>query len=788
MTALVLKKLLFLALGIAAISCLLACSDTSALASDKPCKNVEIVSARGSGRKLGEREMPRFIEQLKLRIESSTFTVNDYELGSERQGNYQYPAKAIIGSVEADIRGLGAQTSNGMGNDYGKSVKEGIDELEIYLLKRINKCPTTRFVLGGYSQGAQVMGQALGGFSSRILDKIEYVALFGDPKLYLPEGEGFNPPACNKNDPHHSNWRRIVPNCDTDDGTLGARKPYIPASMYDRVGLWCNNNDWICGSSKFAGNSSGHEKYAEDGGAIDDAARLIASRILKHEYLESHDTVELPVVKHGVTFLSKLDQPHQGQDVIFILDRAAESETTYNFRVQKMLSLADSYWKSGSRFGIVSICPNASNPRASYYVIDLLENGPNQRFGNMTGPEVLDMRKSDYSYCGTTRSSDYTYAVAMTAALDAPKWRNGAEKSIIFPSTYTVGNVSDPALLNYIKKRAIEIDPVNVYTVSPSGSPSGLFEEISDATGGRSITYDETQTTAEQAIQQTSDMVADRPIVRPSLSSFSANVGKPIILSVWSSLDEIDDHITYRWDYNADGVWDNMTSQPFGVATFSSTGEKLVHVEVTGSDGAKASTVIPVIVEEPEPESTADLTPPTDLGYTILATKDGMSTVRLNWQPRSTVYRYMLSIDGIQLGWLDNTRTSIELTDIDRTHEVTIGLQAYDQNLMFGDRTGVVVPPLPVEHAPQPRMSSTQIPEQQPQGPSQAVQPSVVFGSQTTEPEPTPFMRAQSRDEDSQPVSSSGDMTGLIIGAGILGLALVSVVYFYRRHGATLRK
>lgn len=110
------KRLLFFALVIPTALCLFVSSNTNGLASDVSCKNIEIISARGSGRKLGEREMPRFVEQLKLRIGSSAFTVNDYELGTEKQGSYQYPAKAIVGSPEAFSRGLGAQLSDGMGN------------------------------------------------------------------------------------------------------------------------------------------------------------------------------------------------------------------------------------------------------------------------------------------------------------------------------------------------------------------------------------------------------------------------------------------------------------------------------------------------------------------------------------------------------------------------------------------------------------------------------------------------------------------------------------------------
>jgi hypothetical protein len=43
---------------------------------------------------------------------------------------------------------------------YGDSVNTGVDELTAYLTKRAAACPAAHFGLGGYSQGAQVVGEA----------------------------------------------------------------------------------------------------------------------------------------------------------------------------------------------------------------------------------------------------------------------------------------------------------------------------------------------------------------------------------------------------------------------------------------------------------------------------------------------------------------------------------------------------------------------------------------------------------------------------------------------------
>jgi len=59
------------------------------------------------------------------------------------------------------------------------------------MAQRIEKCGKgTRFILGGYSQGGQVIGQAYTErFSDALRDRVVFNVLLGDPKLWLPEGD-----------------------------------------------------------------------------------------------------------------------------------------------------------------------------------------------------------------------------------------------------------------------------------------------------------------------------------------------------------------------------------------------------------------------------------------------------------------------------------------------------------------------------------------------------------------------------------------------------------------------
>lgn len=113
-------------------------------------------------------------------------------------------------------------------------------------------------MLAGYSQGAMVVAEAVKSFR---FDQVIYVALFGDPKLYLPEGKGLLPDACLGR--NYSLYRVYVPNCRTHTGSLGERDPYVYGELSGKYGLWCNSDDYICGSTALPWNYSGHLKYDE---------------------------------------------------------------------------------------------------------------------------------------------------------------------------------------------------------------------------------------------------------------------------------------------------------------------------------------------------------------------------------------------------------------------------------------------------------------------------------------------------------------------------------------------
>jgi hypothetical protein len=114
-----------------------------------------------------------------------------------------------------------------------------------------------------------VVSQAVPDFDAEYVD---FVMLLGDPNTYLPEGEGMAPLACSGG--VLSSWRTYVPNCRTNAGVFGARKPYESPNLAGKYSLWCNRDDYICGSSKNPLNNSGHTEYASSGEIVWGIAKL----------------------------------------------------------------------------------------------------------------------------------------------------------------------------------------------------------------------------------------------------------------------------------------------------------------------------------------------------------------------------------------------------------------------------------------------------------------------------------------------------------------------------------
>jgi hypothetical protein len=142
---------------------------------------------------------------------------------------------------------------------YRDSVEHGTAETIGYLKDQIANCPDQSIIVGGYSQGAQVMGDSLFKLSTQERSRILGVGLFGDPKYIAAKGDSFlNPFDKSVSYP----WRRGDAT-NKDQGMLDARIPYLPSDIENRAASYCYQADMVCsGWSGFRGKKDwAHEGY-----------------------------------------------------------------------------------------------------------------------------------------------------------------------------------------------------------------------------------------------------------------------------------------------------------------------------------------------------------------------------------------------------------------------------------------------------------------------------------------------------------------------------------------------
>lgn len=629
------------------------------------CTTVEGVFARGSGQDLDGREATKFTDELRARISAPT-TIGFYELGTLELDGSRYPAVPVgTGSWDAATNSVGAKVGAGYAYGYGDSVHEGVLELISYLYGRGAECPDMLFVLGGYSQGAQVVGQTYRALTDSMRERIVFNALFGDPKLHLPEGEGVRPPACRGKD--LSPWRRTIGDCRTDNGSLGARKPYLPAGWEDTSGLWCNNDDFVCGSSKFAWVTSGHMTYGDEGGAIEEAAREIAERLkarVPADRAADFDT-SIHVIGVGTT----------GLDVMFVLDSTGsmwgriEGAKAYASRMADVVAAARGrvalveYRDAGDDFVAVTRVPLTSD--VEEFRTALAAVTPN---GGGDAPEAL--------------------LAALMEGFDTLDWRPGATKAavVLTDDTYHDPDVATGVTLPEVARRSLEIDPVNVYPVVPSYL-ADTYAPLAEQTSGQVI-VDSGDT--EAALEEALTRIANRPVVLLEQTSYLAQPGDEVTFDASRSY-VLDAEITqYDWDVDGDGVFDATTTEPRLDHVYTAELDGIVQVRATASNGTIASFSAPVTVSSTPPAETRPAAP-TGVTATVTTTVDGQSEVLVTWKPADDrAASWGLTVDGVPVATTE--LTSLTLTEVRRSADTEIGVVGFSADGEIG-RTAVTVVP-----------------------------------------------------------------------------------------------
>lgn len=597
------------------------------------------IFARGSGQGLNAKEAQTFRRQLQNRVGKDK--LNFYELGSESYGGNQYPAVDVSNVWNGNA--IGAKLSGGMGNTYGKSVKEGVAELRAYLDARHRKCPNEFFILGGVSQGAQVVGQALPNISSGVKNKIVFNMLFGDPKLYLPEGEGIFPPACRNE--NLSAYRREIANCHVDNGALGARKPFLPSEDNSKTGLWCLANDYVCGSSKFVWDVEGHGKYANSNGPIDDGVREAANRLKNAAKLASQNDPGIndkPLNNNmGTT----------GTDVVFVLDTTGSMSLYIDQMKTFIRNYSSKIKEMNGRVGLV-VYRDDGDEYTAKKLSDLQ-------------PDTTDMldKLEDISIEGGDDEPEAALHASMVA-MNEMKWQKGATKAIILltDAGYHEPDKVDGSTLAAVAKRSLEIDPVNIYPVVEKHLEGSYEDMASQTTGQVIVSGGENDTIA--ALSKALTKIKNRPNAKLKIGEYYAEVGQKITFDAGDSY-VVDGSITkYEWDFDGDGKIDQTTTSPVTNHVYNEKFDGVMQVRMSASNDTVSNISAPVKVGI-KPNLPVGPGAPQVLAK-IIERNGNKATIRLNWQPVDELSsRWLVSLDDTNLGYTVGEQRQLDITDVD---------------------------------------------------------------------------------------------------------------------------
>ncbi|MBQ6510832.1 cutinase family protein [Candidatus Saccharibacteria bacterium] len=592
------------------------------------CNDVIFVFARGSGEALNDVSYQEFKTKIEENIPDDTLKYDFYELGSEMQGDYQYPAIAIgIDTVEHTITTIGAAAGAGGSYAFGESVKAGKEELSAYINSINTTCENTKFVLAGYSQGGLVVSTALQDIDS---SKIIYAATLGDPKLYLPEGYGLFPNACRGE--NLSEYRTFVPDCRAYEGLLGKNDPYRPTSFSGKLGAWCNYLDIMCSRHFYIFDPlQGHISYISDG-LYEKLAKIINNRLA--------DTFPDKITK------VEIDAPVH--DVAVLIDSTGS-----------MSGLIDQYKSEGIRLAQEAI--NSGGRIALYEYRDLddpFEPVRHCGFDTCTIETFVEKINSI-----TVSGGGDTLESAMSAALKAlntENWKPGATKSIVILTDAGYHQVDrDGTTPEQVIERSLEIDPVNFYIIT---TPSNIenYTSLAEATGGETFS-------STDEIELSTTHILERPTAILNNAEYQGIIGDKLTFDASSSA-ATSKIIRYEWDLDGDGAFETSSENPIISKIYTAPVSGFVQVKVVDENNLSSTMSASISITEESPISASTIT--------VESTIENGNDLTINYS--TDAEKVFLILNDALLGEL--TEKTFTITDLDLTRENTISLVSYSAN------------------------------------------------------------------------------------------------------------
>lgn len=664
-------KIQYLAVAFLVIASCLVISPPSTA---KGCDDVKFIFARGSGEALNDVSSTAWRESIEAALQKSTLQYSFYELGTYAQGSYRYPAVSVSESLGGFGNLLGAYLSRGESFEFGKSVVQGIGELQTYLRVQASACPQTKFILGGYSQGAMVLSRTLGDLDA---DRILYVATFGDPKLYLPEGKGTIPPACLGRS--YSDYRVYVPDCRAYEGILGSQRPYQPGEYTDKLGVWCNEKDIMCSSGLSVDD---HTSYTSSG-LYKNAAREIKTR-LKRVFPNA--------------FLNTTIEPwaSAAHNVAFLFDTSVSMINAIGNYSKKAKTLAAEVAEAGGSVAVAEF-RDLDDPYEPRVLCD---------FG-CTQSEIDTQLGSLYT--GGGGDDQESVLSGLLYAMNNLDWQIGAAKSIIlFTDDEYLSPDRDGTTLSDVVQRSLEIDPVNVYVVThPRHQDS--YEELASRTGGETFDFNDADEWG-----RLTDLLLYRPEASLNAADFSGIVGDEFYFDVSASTASDGGSLLYDWDLDGDGEFEISNGPAEIYQVYDRPFSGYIQVKITDAESRSSTMSAKLTVTE--------LAPRFPEIFDVTSEELTSNDYRIQYQTNAE--RILVAVDDTPVGHLDGAAQDFVLTDI--IAPTTLRLIPYTSGIGRGESVTLEL------GQDLPMYPDSNLPSQEPILPQKPILPS------TPSPMPTP--------------------------------------------------
>ena len=601
------RSLLSVLVGLALLGAALAASPISARA-DSGCAKYELIGLRGSSEpdEAATRRMGVPVNRLYEEILSLGGLKGTDDVVAHGIGLPEYAAVSVKGGWRENINGLGAGLHIGALGAYTESVEKGTKAVLDYVEKRKGECAATKFILAGYSQGAQAVGRALETMPTANRSLVAASVLFGDPY--------FRPSSASTRGDFQTNH----------GGAIGIRSEW-PSQYSGKVFSYCHFADPICQLHKRVVSIFGIETWVKDPFGLN---------------FDNHGNYH---TRGNSDSDSRSSASHAASDVLRLIGPSlgVGSTTTTKSPVDLVFSIDTTGSMDGIIWNVKAAVDSLAHVLAtesSSFRVGLVEYRDGEceedDFGaRVVQPFTTNVDQFSSALDGLSANGgcdipEYTYSGMMTAM--SLGFRDGVKKMVI-----SIGDAEPKApelLTGYtaakVVARSLSIDPVEIYSIT-SSLDSWAMEEltgIADQTGGKVFMIDEVDEVAGHILDAVSTTLS-----KPSV--YLAGVRETIVgeqAYYSASYDYPTAPTAYEWDMDGDGVYE-LEGGPTESTVHSTIGDHTVAVRLVFGPEVEVLGSFSTHVVEPPTEA-----PGAPQGLAVQADAADPSAVRLSWTPPSS--------------------------------------------------------------------------------------------------------------------------------------------------------